>query len=155
MTTRTDHAEISMLVDRFFKALDNRELTADRWRGPFMDDVRMETPLGTSQGADAVRATEEALERYERTQHIAGGVLVDADADAGAVGASVSWNALMTHVHRAATLQARGGDADPLFAAGGRFEAVVRRTADGWRFSRIVVRPICTKGRPPVGVDVQ
>ncbi|WP_439943533.1 hypothetical protein [Streptomyces sp. BBFR115] len=87
MTTRTDHAEISTLIDRFFKALDDREFTADRWR------------------ADALRATEEALERYERTQHIAGGVLVDADADAGAVGASVSWNALMTHVHRAATLQ--------------------------------------------------
>ncbi|GAB1328676.1 nuclear transport factor 2 family protein [Streptomyces sennicomposti] len=112
MTTRTDHAEIATLVDRFSKALDDRESTADRWRGLFTDDVRMETPSGTSQGADAVRATGEALERYERTSHIAGGVLADADADTGAVEATVSWNALMAHVHRAATLQERGGDAD-------------------------------------------
>ncbi|MGI5513323.1 nuclear transport factor 2 family protein [Streptomyces sp. CA-106131] len=153
MTTQMDHAEISMLVDRFFRVLDERKSAADWTRDFLTDDARMETPLGTSQGAEAIRAAEEALERYDRTQHIASGIITDADA--GAERATASWNALMTHVHHDATLQERGGDADPLFTVGGRFEADLRRTPDGWRFSRVVVRPIWTKGQPPSGVGAQ
>ncbi|GGX59002.1 nuclear transport factor 2 family protein [Streptomyces minutiscleroticus] len=153
MTSRTDHAEIGVLVDRFFHALDEREFAAG-WALDFVtDDVRMETPLGTSRGAAAVRSTEEALERYDRTQHIASGILTDAEA--GAERATVSWNALMTHVHREATLSERGADADPLFVVGGRFEADLRRTPRGWRFSRVEVRPTWTKGEPPPGVDAR
>jgi hypothetical protein len=66
-----------------------------------------------------------------------------------------SWNALMTHVHHDATLQQRGADADPLFTVGGRFEAELRRTPNGWRFSRVAVRPIWTKGQPPLGVGAE
>ena len=113
MTTQTDHAEISMLVDRFFLVLDERKFAADWTRDFLTDDARMETPLGTSQGAEAIRAAEEALERYDRTQHIASGIITDAAA--GAERATASWNGLMTHVHHDATLQERGGDADPLF----------------------------------------
>jgi hypothetical protein len=153
MTTQTDHAEISMLVDRFFRVLDERMFAADWTRDFLTDDARMETPLGTSQGAEAIRATEEALERYDRTQHIASGIITDAAA--GAELATASWNALMTHVHHDATLQERGSDADPLFTVGGRFEADLRRSPDGWRFSRMVVRPIWTKGQPPLGVGAQ
>lgn len=153
MTTQMDHAEISMLVDRLFRALDERKFAADWARDLLTDDARMETPLGVSEGAEALRATEEALGRYDRTQHIASGVITDTDA----VGerATASWNALMTHVHHDAALQDLGGEADPLFTVGGRFEAELRRTPDGWRFSRIAVRPVWTKGQPPLGVGVE
>lgn len=153
MTTQTDHAEISMLVDRLFQALDERKFAADRAREFLTGDARMETPLGTSEGTEAVRATEEALGRYDRTQHIASGII--ADVDATAERATASWNALMTHVHHDATLQERGGEADPLFTVGGRFEADLRRTPDGWRFSRVAVRPVWTKGEPPQGVGAR
>lgn len=156
MTTQMDHAEISMLVDHLFKALDERKFTNGWARGFLTDDVRMETPLGTFQGTEAVHATEEALGRYDRTQHIASGIVtdvdVDADADADAEPATASWNALMTHVHHDSTLTELGGSADPLFTVGGRFEAGLRRTPDGWRFNRVAVRPIWTKGQPPRGV---
>ncbi|MER6113798.1 nuclear transport factor 2 family protein [Streptomyces hirsutus] len=150
MTTHTDHAEISILVDRLFQALDERKFAADWARDFLTDDVHMETPLGASQGTDAIRATEEALGRYDRTQHIASGIIADANAEMGR--ATASWNALMTHVHHDATLQEYGADADPLFTVGGRFKADLRRTPNGWRFSRIAVRPIWTKGQPPLGV---
>ncbi|MER6356136.1 nuclear transport factor 2 family protein [Streptomyces sp. NPDC001634] len=153
MTTQTDHAEISTLVHRFFLALDERRFTAGWADGFVTRDTRMETPLGTSHGADAVRATEEALGRYARTQHIATGIVTDADA--GAERAKASWNALMTHVHHDATLNQRDDVADPLFTVGGRFEAELRRGADGWRFSRVTVRPIWTKGQPPLGIGEQ
>jgi hypothetical protein len=153
MTTYTDHAEISTLVDRLFSALDERKFAAEWARDFLTDDARMETPLGVSEGAEAVRATEEALGRYQRTQHIASGVITDIDA--AAERATASWNALMTHVHHDAALRDRGGEADPLFTVGGRFEAELRRTPDGWRFSRVAVRPVWTKGQPPVGVGVE
>ncbi|MGW1894741.1 nuclear transport factor 2 family protein [Streptomyces sp. NPDC002004] len=153
MTTQTDHTDITMLVDRFFQALDKRKFAAG-WAGDFLTgDARMETPLGVSQGTQAVSATEEALGRYVRTQHIASGIITDTDA--AAEQATASWNALMTHVHHDATLEKRGGDADPLFTVGGRFEADLRRTPNGWRFSRMTVRPIWTKGQPPLGLGAR
>ncbi|MEU6221734.1 nuclear transport factor 2 family protein [Streptomyces sp. NPDC047022] len=153
MTTQMDHAEISMLVDHLFRALDERKFTEDWARDFLTDDVRMETPLGTFQGTEAVHATEEALGRYARTQHIASGIVTGADA--AAERATASWNALMTHVHHDATLTELGGSADPLFTVGGRFEAGLRRTHDGWRFHHVAVRPIWTKGQPPLGVGAR
>jgi hypothetical protein len=162
MTTQTApvdqevHAEISALVHRLFRALDARNFAAGWMRDFVTDDVRMETPLGTTEGADAAGvAAEEALLRYDRTQHIASGILVDVarDADAKPERVTVSWNALMTHVHHEATLQALGAGADPLFVVGGFYEADVRRTPDGWRSSRVAVRPVWTKGLPPLGVQ--
>ncbi|MDT0467834.1 nuclear transport factor 2 family protein [Streptomyces gibsoniae] len=150
MTAQHDHAEITLLVDRFFRALDERTF-ASGWTDDFLtEDSGMETPLGTFHGADAVRATEEALGRYDRTQHLVSGVVVDAAA--GADRAAASWNALMTHVHNDATLREYGAGTDPLFTVGGRFDAELRRTSAGWRFSHVTVRPIWTRGRPPLGV---
>ena len=51
-----------------------------------------------------------------------------------------SWNALMTHVHAS----------EELFTVGGVWRAEVRRTPDGWRFSRVTVEPVWTSGEPPV-----
>ncbi|MGW1024583.1 nuclear transport factor 2 family protein [Streptomyces sp. NPDC002577] len=88
MTTHADHAEISTLDHRLFRALDERKSTSGWARDLLTDDVHMETPLGTSQGPDAVRATEEALGRYDRTQHIASGAIVDAGTEAATATAS-------------------------------------------------------------------
>ncbi|MEU7021016.1 nuclear transport factor 2 family protein [Streptomyces sp. NPDC046203] len=169
MTTPRDHTEITLLVDRFFRALDERTFTAGWGRAFFTDDIVKETPFGIFRGPEVVRATEEAVERFDRTQHMASGVLTDqatdadADADAdpgmdagsdtGAESATASWDALMTHVHHAATLRERGSGADPLFVVGGRFETELRRTPEGWRFTRMAVRPVWTTGQPPPGID--
>ncbi|MFF4348722.1 nuclear transport factor 2 family protein [Streptomyces sp. NPDC001530] len=156
MTTQTQpaetaHAEIRTLVDQLFRTLDERKFAA-AWILDFVtEDVRMETPLGTTEGPDAARATEEALARYDRTQHIAAGILTDVDAEAGQ--ATASWNALMTHVHHDTTLRERGADADPLFTVGGHYEADLRRTPAGWRFSRVAIRAVWTKGQPPLGIN--
>ncbi|MFC3577690.1 nuclear transport factor 2 family protein [Streptomyces yaanensis] len=138
MTTESDRTAIHTLVHRLFRALDAREF-APGWMNDFgTADARMETPLGTTEGAEAVRAAEEALGRYDRTQHIASGILLDVDAGTGR--GTASWNALMTHVHHDGTL----------FTVGGHYEADLRRTPDGWRFSRVAVRAVWTQGRPPL-----
>ncbi|MFG3097954.1 nuclear transport factor 2 family protein [Streptomyces sp. NPDC048202] len=147
-TDLRDHFEISALISGFFRVLDERKFE-EGWAGAFFtDDVRTATPVGTAEGADAVRLTEEALGRFKATLHLSSDVIVRRAP--GARTADVSWNAHMTHVHLDSTLRARGEGADPLFTVGGVWEAVFRLTGGGWRMSRTLVRPVWTTGEPPV-----
>ncbi|MGV9318983.1 nuclear transport factor 2 family protein [Streptomyces sp. NPDC003660] len=147
-TERRDHFEISALISGFFRALDERKFE-EGWAGAFFtDDVRTTTPVGTAEGADAVRLTEEALGRFKATLHLSADVVVRRAP--GARTADASWNAHMTHVHLDSTLRARGAGAHPLFTVGGVWEGGFRRTDSGWRMSRMLVRPVWTTGEPPV-----
>ncbi|GGW63300.1 nuclear transport factor 2 family protein [Streptomyces xantholiticus] len=140
MTPQTDHIEITTLVSRLFRALDARKF-ADGWAdGYFTGDIRMIAPVGVYDGPAAVQGTEEAVGRFARTQHMASDVLTDVDSASGT--ARASWNALMVHLHHEGP--------DPLFTVGGRYEADLRRTDDGWRFRRMSVEAVWTTGRPPV-----
>ncbi|WP_037676354.1 nuclear transport factor 2 family protein [Streptomyces griseus] len=139
MTTHTDDLAVHTLVHRFFRALDLRDFSPGWTDGFLTPDARMEAPVGTAEGAAAVRSTEEALLRFSKTQHIATGILTDIDAtDTGR--ATASWNALMTHIHPDNTL----------FTVGGHFSADLRSTDAGWRFTRMAVHPVWTQGEPPV-----
>ncbi|MET8468746.1 nuclear transport factor 2 family protein [Streptomyces sp. NPDC006422] len=150
MTSQTDHFDISMLVSRFFRALDAREFK-DGWAWDFFtDDVRTVTPLGTTEGSAVVAETEVSVERYARTQHISSDVLVDTAGDSAGDLARASWNALMTHVHHDTTLERLGEGVPPLFTVGGRYDAELRRTPEGWRIAHMTVHAIWTSGHPPV-----
>ncbi|MFF0199338.1 nuclear transport factor 2 family protein [Streptomyces sp. NPDC005017] len=138
MSTHEDAREIGTLVHRMFRALDARDFRPG-WMLPYATgDARMETPLGDGSGDEAVRAAETALGRYVRTQHIASGLLAEIDGDR----ATASWNALMTHVHAD----------ESAFTVGGVYEGDLVRTHGGWRFERVAVRAVWTRGRPPAGV---
>ncbi|MFF1682125.1 MULTISPECIES: nuclear transport factor 2 family protein [unclassified Streptomyces] len=153
-TSRTDHDALSLLVSRFFRSLDERKFDDEWARAYFTDDVQTQSPIGAGDGRGALAGhTAEAIERYARTQHIATDVVSETAAD-GAT-ATVSWNALMTHVHHDATLKDRGPDANPLFTVGGYYRGELRRTPDGWRFCRMAVEALWTQGEPPVLGPVQ
>ncbi|MEU9336803.1 nuclear transport factor 2 family protein [Streptomyces sp. NPDC048290] len=139
ITQAIDTSPVPDLVHRLFRALDARELEAGHMGRFVTEDVRMETPVGAGQGAEeARRGALEALAPFVRTQHIASGVLVDGH-DPGAGSARASWNALMTHVYADGTV----------FTVGGLWDADLRWSPDGWRFSRIAVKPVWTQGTPP------
>ncbi|MER8029824.1 nuclear transport factor 2 family protein [Streptomyces bauhiniae] len=141
------HFEISTLISGFFRLLDERKFEQG-WAGAFFtDDLRTTTPVGTAEGADAVRLVEEALGRFKATLHLSSDVIVRSGPDDRT--ADASWNAHMTHVHLDSTLRARGEGADPLFTVGGVWEGSFRRTDSGWRMSRTLVRPVWTTGEPP------
>jgi hypothetical protein len=138
------HLAIYTLVSRFFRSLDVGKIDAAWAREYFTEDVRERTPIGDSEGRDAVlRHTVEALGRFARTQHMATDVVSEV-AEGGAA-AVVSWNALMTHVHHDGTA----------FTVGGHCRAELRRTPDGWRFRDTAVEVIWTQGKPPVGAGGQ
>lgn len=142
-----DHFEIATLISGFFRALDERRFDEGWADAYFTDDLRVTTPVGVAEGAEAIRLSEEAVGRFARTLHLSSDVLVRTDP--GGRAADVSWNAHMTHVHRESTLRARGEGADPLFTVGGVYEGRFVRTGSGWRVSRMTVRAVWTTGRPP------
>lgn len=145
-----DRMEIVELADRFMVSLDERNFD-DEWVRRFhTSDFTMESPVGDVVGLDGLaESTRVAMERYERTQHLASNHIVDLDGDR----AVVRWNALMVHVHLTSTAAARGEDPGVHFDVGGRFDAEAVRTADGWRFRRMDVLPVWFNGRPPVGME--
>ncbi|NUR04445.1 MAG: nuclear transport factor 2 family protein [Streptomyces sp.] len=147
MTGSTDHYEISALVSRYFRALDERRFEG-RWaRDCLTDDVRLVAPIGTAQGGQATRLTAQSLEKFARTQHMATDILIEVEP--GARQGSASWNALMTHVHHDETLRRHGPGASPLLVVGGRYDAELLRTEDGWRIRGLTVQVIWTTGEPP------
>ncbi|MEU9363429.1 nuclear transport factor 2 family protein [Streptomyces avermitilis] len=152
MTTYTDRDVIGLLVSRFFRSLDQRHERPldEEWVRAFAtDDVRSETPVGSTEGAGPLlRHTTEALDRFARTQHLSSDLLIDVEP--GASTATASWNALMTHVHLDSTLGDRGPDADPLFTVGALYRAELLRTPAGWRFRRVGIDVLWTRGTPPV-----
>jgi len=145
MTTQEDNGAITVLISRFFRTLNERRFEGDWGKEYFTDDVRAESPHGTAVGAEAVRQSQQAVEDWAVIQYMNTDILIDGDTDS----ATASWNSLMTHIHHESTLQKLGEGLDPLFTVGGVWDVDVRRTVDGWRFSRTSVRPIWMTGTAP------
>jgi hypothetical protein len=148
MTNPTEHLAITVLISRFFRTLTERRFEAEWNKAYFTDDVKAESPHGVAEGPDAVRQSREAVEAWAEIQYMNTDILIDFDED-DPDRATASWNALMTHIHPESSLKDRGEGVDPLFTVGGVWDVDLRRTPDGWRFSRTSVRPIWMSGTAP------
>lgn len=136
----TDRAEITDLIDRLFRALDERGLDRAWGRSIFTDDVHVTFPIGEHQGLDeVVAAVAEGMDRFGPTQHSGSNYLIDLDGDR----ATVRWNAIQTHLPPGAT------PFDEPFVSGGYYDGEAVRTADGWRFRRQAYHLVWLTGRPP------
>ncbi|WP_018686044.1 nuclear transport factor 2 family protein [Actinokineospora enzanensis] len=121
----TDRVEITTLIDRFFRALDERGLDLAWGRTVFTEDAHVAFPIGEHRGlSEIVAALADGMSRFGATQHAGSNYLVDVDGDR----ANVRWNAIQTH------LPLGGTPFDVPFVSGGYYEGEVVRTADGWRF---------------------
>jgi hypothetical protein len=130
----TDRQAITDLVSRLGVWLD--EMRFDDPRSIFTENVTVSTPGGQAEGIDRVVAQASRNHDVEGLQHLIANVLVDLEGDRATIGA----NLIVTFVARA--------DAPESSSAHGeryRFEAV--RTHEGWRLSRVEVRPVWRAGR--------
>jgi SnoaL-like domain len=111
-----DRQDIADLVSRLGLWLDG-ETTLDQARAILADDVSISTPGGEVQGIE--RAVEQARRNHDvETQHVITNLLVDVDGDTATAGA----NAIITFPDRTLT---------------GRYAFETRRTAAGWRLTKI------------------
>ncbi|XRQ07196.1 nuclear transport factor 2 family protein [Actinomadura welshii] len=119
-----EHHELSALVSRLGRWLD--EKSPDDGRGLFTEDAEAHTLGGVAKGVDALVGQARRNHRVP-TQHFITDPLIDVDGDQAVIGA----NLLVVFAH----------EEGPRLL-GERYELRATRTEDGWRFTRVQVRPI-------------
>lgn len=138
LRTLTDRVEITDLMDRYLRSLDDGVFD-DEWARAFhTEDVTAEMPVGAVRGREALlRRVRQAMALFDRTVHLGADITVEIDGDrATARGAQLS-----THVLADGT--------DGVFVSAGHVENELVRTADGWRISASALRVVWAQGTPP------
>lgn len=138
----TDRAEITDLMDRYLRSLDDGVFDEEWARAFHTEDVTAEMPIGTVHGRDALMAhVRRGMALFDRTVHLGTNVRIEIDgARATARGAQLS-----THVLADGT--------GNVFVSAGHTETHLVRTADGWRISASALRVVWTQGSPPLLPD--
>ena len=133
----SDRDSLIDLVSRLGLWLDEKRF--DEAGSIFTDDVSVSTLGGSAEGIEAVAEQARRNHSVDRTQHVITNVLIDLDGDRATVGG----NLMVTFVERADTPGTH-------FQLGERYRFKAARTPQGWRLSRVEVRPVWTSGeRPP------
>ncbi|MEU6479352.1 nuclear transport factor 2 family protein [Streptomyces sp. NPDC047017] len=134
----TDRAEITDLLDRYLRSLDEGVFDEEWARAFHTEDVSAEMPIGTVHGRAALLArVRRAMALFDRTVHLRTNTVIEIDGDrATARGAQLS-----THVPA-------DGPAG-LFVSAGHTDDELVRTPDGWRIRASALRVVWTQGTPP------
>ncbi|GAA3773310.1 nuclear transport factor 2 family protein [Streptomyces coacervatus] len=134
----TDRAEITDLMDRYLRSLDDGVFDEEWARTFHTEDVTAEMPIGTVRGRDALLArVRQGMALFDRTVHLGTNAIIEIDgARATARGAQLS-----THV--------LADGSGSVFISAGHADTELARTADGWRISASTLRVVWTQGPPP------
>ena len=128
---------INELLNRYFRALDEKDFTLETMESLFTGDVSIERPNGSvlHGPADILSNQKESFTRFKATQHL----LVGCDVRLEDATARVRGNLIALH------LWADGyGEPDKdenYFLAGGVLTAKAEQTRAGWQTARIPSRP--------------
>ncbi|WP_330261046.1 nuclear transport factor 2 family protein [Streptomyces sp. NBC_00539] len=134
----TDRAEITDLMDRYLRSLDDRVFDEAWARAFHTEDVTAEMPIGTVHGRAALLThIRRGMALFDRTVHMGSNNVVEVDGDR----ATVRGAQLSTHV--------LADDPGGVFVSAGHTETELARTADGWRISASALRVVWTQGTPP------
>lgn len=150
----TDRAEISDLIDRFSRDLDERTLDGrpfdvDWVRSYFTEDASVDYPPGSATGAEDISALIDGkgMSPFQRTHHVTTNYVLDFAGDGDR--ASVRFNLIATHVYAEEVREELGQEPGARFTVGDYYEGEVVRTPAGWRFSRQTLHVTWIDGRPP------
>ncbi|MER6418155.1 nuclear transport factor 2 family protein [Streptomyces sp. NPDC001137] len=136
--TLTDRAEITDLLDRYLRSLDEGVFDEEWARAFHTEDVTAEMPIGTVHGRDALLArVRQGMALFDRTVHMGTNAIIEIDGDR----ATTRGAQLSTHVLADGT----GG----VFISAGHADAELVRTAEGWRICASSLRVVWTQGPPP------
>ncbi|THA57825.1 nuclear transport factor 2 family protein [Streptomyces sp. A1136] len=134
----TDRAEITDLMDRYLRSLDDGVFD-EAWARDFhTENVTADMPIGVVHGRAALSAhVQRGMALFERTVHLGGNNVIEIDDGR----ATVRGAQLSTHV--------LADDPGNVFVSAGHTETELVRTADGWRISASALRVVWTQGTPP------
>jgi 3-phenylpropionate/cinnamic acid dioxygenase small subunit len=132
-----DRAQISDLLHDFARALDTRDWEA--YAATYAEDGVLELPWATLGRDELVAFVSGDAGRFHATHHISSNHSIEIDGD---VARSRSY-VLAMHV-------LDPGDQSTQWLGGGWYDNEYRRTADGWRLTRVRITPVWDIGaRPP------
>ncbi|MCG7525118.1 nuclear transport factor 2 family protein [Streptomyces sp. OfavH-34-F] len=145
-TPAESRALVAALLDHYLLSLDDEKLD-DAWAARLFtpDGVVAFPPMSRHEGAEGMAEFHHAsLSAFAATQHLGSPALVVLDGDR----ATLRANVLCTHVHHPHHARPQG-DLPPLFATGTFVDGEARRTAEGWRLTRLSFRLLWADGAPP------
>lgn len=133
-TTIVDRLELTALVGTLGRTLDTGKY--DALRDVFTAEATIRTPGGEQQGIDRIIGQASAShDDYDVTQHLFGDVHVEVEGDR----ATVIANAIATLVPDAEQRETHR-------TLGGRYEFEAVRSIAGWRFDRMAITPLWSRG---------
>lgn len=133
-TTVVDRLELTDLVGALGRTLDTAKY--DAFRDVFTAEATIRTPGGEQQGIDRIIGQASANhDEYDVTQHLFGDVHVEVEGDH----ATVTANAI-------ATLVPDAKQPENHRTVGTRYDFDAVRTVAGWRFERMVITSLWSRG---------
>ncbi|MFI2472766.1 nuclear transport factor 2 family protein [Nocardia xishanensis] len=144
-----DRAEISALLSRYYRAVDDKRVDRALVEATFAVDGRWVSPTGVARvGHEAIAAQQiDAIALFRATHHTTTDHLIEFEGDTARLQANVT----AMHLWTPGT-----GDAAALeshFLAGGVFEGHAVRTSVGWRFSELALRIVWRTGALPIHIS--
>ncbi|KOV21122.1 nuclear transport factor 2 family protein [Streptomyces sp. XY152] len=134
----TDRAEITDLLDRYLRSLDDGVFDEEWARAFHTEGVTAEMPIGTVHGRDALLARiRRGMALFDRTVHLGANVIIEIDG----ARAIARFAQLSTHV--------LADGSGSVFISAGHADTHLVRTAGGWRISASTLRVAWTQGSPP------
>ncbi|MEV0296383.1 nuclear transport factor 2 family protein [Nocardia sp. NPDC050710] len=144
-----DQAEISGLLCRYYRAVDDKRVDHTIVEATFTADGRWVSPTGIARvGHEEIAVQQiEAIALFRATHHMTTDHIVELDGDAARLQANV------TAMHLWASGTTDPATLESHFLAGGVFQAHAVRTSAGWRFSELILRIVWRTGALPVHVS--
>lgn len=134
----TDRAEITDLLDRYLRSLDEGRFDEAWARAFHTEDVTAELPVGTVHGRGALLArVGAAMALFDRTVHLGTNAVLEIDGDR----ATARGTQLSTHV--------LADGSEGVFLSAGHAGSELVRTPEGWRIAASSLRIAWTQGTPP------
>jgi ketosteroid isomerase-like protein len=140
-----DRVQISELLSRYCSIVDDKRISADLVAATFTPDGRYVLPndmalVGPEAIATHLIKTFNTFSHFRATHHVTSDHIIEFDGDTARLRAN------MTAMHLWSAEKSDPASLQTHFLAGGVFEALAVRIADGWRFSELSTRIVWRTG---------
>ena len=133
ITELVNKSEITSIVNRYFRALDEKNFDARHFASIFTPQAKVTRPNGASlTGPEEISAShEKSFTRFEGSQHVVSGHDISVDGST----ANVRANLIAMHMWQGSNTDAN--KPDNFFIAGGVIHATLTQSDGQWRISQM------------------
>jgi hypothetical protein len=131
-----DHLQISGLLSRYFRAVDDKCLDLTIVKATFTTDGRVVRPNGSALIGwdDILNGQTKSFARFRATHHVTTDHVIEITGD------TAQMRANLTAMHLWSDAECDPNSLQTHFIAGGVLLVLAKRTVDGWRISELVNR---------------